>query len=233
MAEFDYFSEDVAPGSVGRGGQSLAALQQRKRRLVFHAVLIGFVCLLLGTLVLGISDTIAYHFRRQEVQALGRVDELEPGAIMPHDRWVRLSGVTEARAAQVKWIRGLDWRANYRYFHLLGTPVFIEVPADGSQGKIDAFETVELEGRLLDLSQTHEYDRLLDFLEERLLMRRPERPYMLQVGVKPDGGRKAIVLLLVVVLIPAVNIALWLRAWRRLSIRTSTGKGKAEEKRRS
>jgi hypothetical protein len=219
MADFDYFTEDVPLTGVGRGELSKEALLKRKRRLVFHAVLIGFVCFLLGTLVFGLRETIAYHFRAQEPLQLGRVDEMEPGQLMPHDRLVKLSGVTEARAAQVKWIRGLDWRANYRYFHLLGSPVFIEIPADGSQGKIDAFETVELEGRLIDMSKTGEYDRLLEFLEDKLRMRRPDRPYMLQVGVKPDGGQKAIILLLIVILIPAVNIALWVRAWTRLRTR--------------
>jgi hypothetical protein len=216
MSDFDYFNEDIPLGGIGRGEQSLEALKKRERRLVFHAILIVLVCFLLGTLVHGLRANIAYSFRAQEAQLLGRVDEISPDVPMPHDKLVRLSGITEARAAQVKWIRGLDWRASYRYFHLLGTPVFIELPSDGSQGSVEAFETVELEGRLIDLTRANEYDRLLDFLEDKLRMRRPARPYMLQVGVKPDGGKRAIVLLLVVIAIPAVNIALWLRAWRRL-----------------
>jgi len=220
MSEFDYFTDDVPMIGVGRGEQSKTALLKRKRRLLLHAVLTGFVCILLGSLVWGEQEIIAYHFRPQQVAVdLGRVDEQAPGVNFPHDTLVRLSGVTEARAAQVKWIRGLDWRANYRYFHLLGSPVFIEIPSDGSQGKIDAFETVELEGRLIDLSKTNEYNRLLDFLEDKLRMSRPEHPYMLQVGVKPDGGTRAIILLLVVMLIPALNITLWVRAWRRLQKR--------------
>jgi hypothetical protein len=220
MAEFDYFSDDVPFAGVSRGQQSLTALKRRKRRLFFHAALIIGVCVLLGALVFGLRETIFYHFRTHEaVQIMGRVDELEPGTLLPHDRYVRLSGVTEARAAQVRWIRGLDWRANYKYYHLLGSPVFIEVPADESQGKVDAFQTIELEGRLVDLTRVHEYDRLLEFLETNLRLNRPEHPYMLQVGVKPDGGKKAIILLWVVILIPALNIALWVRAWRRLSKR--------------
>ena len=129
---------------------------------------------------------------------------------------MRLSGITEARAAQVKWIRGLSWQRNYRYYHLLGTPVFIEVPTELAKGNIEAFEEVKLDGRLIDLTRAHEYDRLLAFLEERLLMRIPERAFMLQVGAKPDGGKQAVIFLAVVLLLPIVNVALWLRAYRRL-----------------
>jgi hypothetical protein len=215
MTEFDYFSEDVAHGDVAHGEQSLAALQRRKQRLYMHAVLIAAVSAALGYYVWGLRETIAYHFKNEPLVNIDRADEKDPDSF-PHDRLVRLGGITEARAAQVKWIRGLSWQRYYHYYHLLGTPVFIEIPAEEAKGKIEAFEEVTLEGRLIDLSKAHEYDRLLSFLEERLFMRIPERAFMLQVGVTPDGGKQAVIVLAVVLLLPIVNVALWLRAYRRL-----------------
>ena len=215
MSEFDYFAEDVATADVGRGEMSLAHLKRKERRLYMHAGLIALVCAVLGYYVWGLHETIIYHFKNAPLVDLGRVDEKDPNAL-PHDQYVRLSGITEARAAQVKWIRGLSWQRNYRYYHLLGTPVFIEVPTELAKGNIEAFEEVKLDGRLIDLTRAHEYDRLLAFLEERLLMRIPERAFMLQVGAKPDGGKQAVIFLAVVLLLPIVNVALWLRAYRRL-----------------
>ncbi len=216
MSEFDYFAEEAAANDVTRGEMSLAALQRRRRRLFLHAGLIVVVCGVLGYYVWGLHETMLYHFRKDAIVDLGRVDEKDPDTF-PHDRYVRLSGITEARAAQVKWIRGLSWRQQYRYYHLLGTPVFIEIPAEEAKGNIDAFEEVKVEGRLIDLTKAHEYDRLLSFLEERLLMRIPERAFMLQVSAKPDGGKQAIIFLLVVLLIPTLNIVFWVRAYRRMS----------------
>jgi hypothetical protein len=215
MNEFDYFAEDAISADVPRGEQSLEHLQRQRRRLYMHAALIAVVCLVLGYYVWGLHETILYHFKNEPLVEIGRADERDP-ATFPHDRLVRLSGITEARAAQVKWIRGLTWQQYYRYYHLLGTPVFIEVPAEEAKGTIEAFEEVKLEGRLIDLTHAHEYDRLLSFLEERLFMRIPDHAFMLQVGVRPDGGKKAVIFLAVVILLPIVNVALWLRRYRRL-----------------
>lgn len=215
MSEFDYFAEDVVTGDVSRGEQSLEHLQRQRRRLYMHAGLIALVCAVLGYYVWSLRETILYHFRNEPIVDIGRADEKEVSAF-PHDRLVRLSGITEARAAQVKWIRGLSWQQYYRYYHLLGTPIFIEVPAEEAKGNIEAFEEVKLEGRLIDLTHAHEYDRLLSFLEERLLMRIPEHAFMLQVGVRPDGGKKAVIFLGVIILLPIVNVALWMKRYRRL-----------------
>lgn len=220
MRDFDFFSEEAAQNAPGRGEQNFDNLQRSRRKLQQHAVLIGIVCLVMAYLVWGVRDTLVYNFASKPRVELGNVDEVEEGK-WPDNQWVAITGIAEAKAAQVKWIRGLEWRKAYWYYHLLGSPVFVEVPADLARtGVVEPFERVKLDGRLIDLKSAPEYDRLMEFLEQKLLMRVPEHAYMIQVGVVPDGGRRAVVFLAAAMLLPAINIALWLRAFRRLRIRT-------------
>jgi hypothetical protein len=100
--------------------------------------------------------------------------------------------------------------------HLLGSPLFAELPSDDVKGKIEPFEEVTLEGRLVDLRSAPEYRRVLSFFRTSLFMNLPEHAYLLQSGVKPDHPGPYIGFFALLAAIPLINVAVWVRAYRRL-----------------
>lgn len=215
MREFDYFREEAFFEPANSSDLSQMRFEKARRNLRLHAVLIVVVTLSLGYLALGFIDLLGYHLSGQTQIDLGQAEEME-GKTWPVGHYVKVRGITENRGAQARFMRGLTASQGYWYVHLLGSPLFAELPSDEVKGKIEPFQEITLEGRLVDLHTAPEYKRVLSFFRTSLFMNLPDHAYMIQSEVRPDHPAPYIGFFALLALIPLINIAVWVRAYRKL-----------------
>jgi hypothetical protein len=214
MREFDYFAESNFFREEEQTASQPEILAKRRRRLQLQALLIVLVSLGLAYVGWSMRDIARYHLAPQTIIDLGVAEDIKD---WPVGKYVRISGITDNRKAQAHWARSLSLSSDYWYFHIAGSPLFVEVPAEDGQGHVTVFQNVRLEGRLIDLNRSPEYTKLVHFFEGTLFMRLPEQAYLLQAGLPPVDGRKFALFYGLLAMIPVLNVVVWLRAWRRLA----------------
>ncbi len=142
------------------------------------------------------------------------------GKEWPVGHYVKIRGITENRGAMAHFMRGIDWPSrsqDYWYVHLVGSPLVVELPASLVKGKIEPFQEIKVEGRLLEVHRAREYDKVYRFLQNSLMLNLPEQAYLLQGNVKPDQAQRYLAFFALLAAIPIVNILVWWRARRRVA----------------
>lgn len=215
MRDFDYFKE--APAFDGANQSDIDGLVagKLKRTLVVHGMMTLLVIGAIASFAWDQRTLFAYHFSPPALEDLGKAEERD-GQPWPQNAYVKLQGITENKGAHARFVRGMTLHQEYWYVHLIGSPVFIEVPADRSQGKVvEAFERVSLQGRLIELSGAREYQPITEFFATKLHTKMPERAYLLQAELLPDQAVRYSIAILVMLALPALNLFIWLRTYRR------------------
>jgi hypothetical protein len=210
MKDFDYFSShakpakhidiDSLPESLEEQMEKYRAMKSRGARQVFFAGLFFVVC---GWFLWGYRDLIVYITTgSEEPQVLGDVAEIDPVNI-PHNAYVKLTGITEHRGMQQKIIRGLNFsQEEFWYFRLLGSRgVWIETEPDPE--KYGLATQVTVTGRAVDPRRDRNYDELLATYQAKYFSE--ERPNMriIQVGVRPGEGQGMLLVVVAVFLVVA------------------------------
>lgn len=214
MKEFDYFKEaDFFDGANQSDVDDLSRVRLR-RTLLIHGVMTLLVLVTVGTFAWEQRQLFAYHFNPPAMIDLGKAEERE-GQPWPHGAFVQLQGITENKGAHATYVRGLTWNTEYWYVHLMGSPIFVEVPADMMRGKVEAFQQIRLQGRLIEVSSSREYQKILNFFGSKLFVKLPEKSYLLQAELKPDQAMRYAVAALLLLGLPLLNGWLWLRTFRR------------------
>ncbi len=197
--EFDYFADEAEPAdaedlAAAEGlpqglEQQLAVYRKEKRARGRYVVL---ALLALASSIWFLSDyrewmIYVFSSNRQPLD-LGDVTAMKPSDI-PHNAYVRLTGITEHRGLTQKLVRGLSLnRRELWYYRLLGSQgVFIEVEPD-----VDRFSpitAVDVRGRVVDPDREPSYARLLAAYDA--MYHPQERPArrVIQVGVLPGDNR--------------------------------------------
>lgn len=214
MKDFDYFSShakpakhidlDALPESLEEQMERYRSMKSRGARQVFFAGLFFVVC---GWFLWGYRDLIVYLVSApEEPLVLGDVAELDPANI-PHNTYVKLTGITEHRGMQQKLIRGLNYtQQEFWYFRLLGSRgVFIETEPDAT--KYGLVTQLTVTGRAVDPRRDRNYDELLATYQAKYFTE--ERPNMriIQVGVRPGEGQGGLLVVVAIfVTVAALNI---------------------------
>lgn len=196
MKDFDYFDSNAKPAKhidLDALGDSLEEQMERYRamrasgaRQVFFAMLFFGVC---GWFLWGYRDLVVYMVTGpEEPMVLGDVAEMDPLKI-PHNAYVKLTGITEHRGMQQKIVRGLNFtKAEFWYFRLLGSRgVFIETEPDAT--KYGLVTQLTVTGRAVDPKRERAYDELMTSYQAKFFTE--DRPNMriIQVGVRPGEGQ--------------------------------------------
>lgn len=214
MKDFDYFANeakpvknlnlDALPESLEEQMDRYRAQRSRGARQVVFATLFFAVC---GWFLWGYRDFVVFILTApEEPQVLGDVADIEPSAI-PHNAYVKLSGITEHRGMQQKLIRGLNYtQSEYWYFRLLGSQgVFIETEPDPAKYSLVTQLTVT--GRAVDPRRDRTYDKLLEEYQRKFASEPRPNMRIIQVGVRPGEGHGALLAVVAVFLaVAALNI---------------------------
>jgi hypothetical protein len=214
MKDFDYFDSsarvaahidiDSLPESLEEQMERYRAMRARGARQLLLAALFFGVC---GWFLWGYRDLVVYMVTGpEEPTVLGDVAEMDPSTI-PHNAYVKITGITEHRGMQQKIIRGLNFtKSEFWYFRLLGSRgVFIETEPDAS--KYGLVTQLTVTGRAVDPKRERSYDELMASYQAKFFTE--ERPNMriIQVGVRPGEGQGALLIVVVVFfLVGALNI---------------------------
>lgn len=154
---------------------------KRKERL---NLFIMFVFILASIyMIFDLRSELAYYFSadRAPIQ-LGQAGDLDINKLH-HNDYVTLTGVTDYRAAAIKRVRNLNPTVKeYRYFHLAGSRIFLEV--DG-ESKIVPMQEVTVSGRVVDARLDNSFNSLLDFLRTKFLFNVGDNVRFIQVGQAP------------------------------------------------
>lgn len=214
MKDFDYFASqakpakhidlDSLPESLEEQVLRYRAMRTRGVRQVLFAALFFGVC---GWFLWGYRDLVVYMVAGpEEPIQLGDVADLDPSRI-PHNAYVKLTGITEHRGMQQKIIRGLNFtQSEFWYFRLLGSRgVFIETEPDAS--KYGLVTELTVTGRAVDPKRESSYKELLTTYQAKFFTE--DRPNMriIQVGVRPGEGQGALLAVVAVfILVGLLNL---------------------------
>ena len=214
MKDFDYFDStakpakhidiDALPESLEEQMERYRAMRSRGARQIFFAALFFGVC---GWFLWGYRDLVVYMVTGpEEPMVLGDVAEMDPSKI-PHNSYVKVTGITEHRGMQQKIIRGLNFtKSEFWYFRLLGSRgVFIETEPDAS--KYGLVTQLTVTGRAVDPKRERAYDELMASYQAKFFTE--ERPNMriIQVGVRPGEGQGTLLVVVAVFfLVGALNV---------------------------
>ena len=215
MREFDYFREEAFFEPANKTDVLQMRVDRGRRNLRVHGALIGVVTIAVFLLALGFRDVYRYHTHAEPAIDLGQAEEME-GKEWPVGHYVKIRGITENRGAMAHFMRGLDWSQDYWYVHLVGSPLVVELPASLVKGKMEPFQEIKVEGRLLEVHKAKEYDKVFHFLQNSLMLNLPEPAYLLQGSMKPDQGLRYLGFFALLAAIPIINILVWWRARQRV-----------------
>lgn len=224
MKDFDYFANeakpvkylnvDALPETLEEQMDRYRQMRARGARQVFFATLFFGVC---AWFLSGYRDFVSYILTApEEPMVIGDVSEIDPVSI-PHNAYVKLTGITEHRGMQQKLIRGLNYtQSEYWYFRLLGSRgVFIETDPDAS--KYGVVTQLTVAGRAVDPKRDSTYDKLLTEYQTKFATE--DRPNMriIQVGVRPGEGHGVLLAVCVLFIgVGALNIYTIVQFARRL-----------------
>lgn len=221
MRDFDYFDDRARPASWDElaSGQNLPDgleehldhLARRARRYRRSLWLMGITLIVCVSFLWGHLDAIRYAFSSVATPAdLGDSTTFTPAEI-PHNSFVRIRGITEARGLRRKSARGLSFvRKEYWYYQLLGAQgTFVEVEADP---KRYGFATeIDVQGRAVDPDMDSSYADLLErYFETFVFARTSPHHRIIQVGLRPGDEQlwySLALLFLLAVLVSNLGVA--------------------------
>jgi hypothetical protein len=230
LREFDYFSDaDAHPPVIIDGGfeeadeaaQSAHRAARSARRRAITTFVVGLTFLAASVWFLwGYREAAAYAFLPADTQPLelGDVRDMTPAQV-PHNRYVRLHGITEHRGLRQEAPRGLSLdRREYWYFRLLGSRgVFVEVDPDPN--RFGFTQEITVTGRAVDPRRAPMYAELLRAYADIFATENRAELRVIQNGVVPGEGKAAyIVALALIALLTGANVFAFVRAaraWRR------------------
>lgn len=199
LRDFDYFDEQSQPAAwddlnaaealPDRLAEGIAAHKRSRRHFRRFFGLMFMTLAACGWVLWGFVHDFRYAFAEAVPPLLlGDVVQLEPAEI-PHNRFVRVQGITEHRGLAQRIARGLSFdRQEYWYFRLLGSRgVFIEVLAN-AEG-FGYVTEVDVRGRALDPRQSGGYEALLGLYSETFMAQERTEVRVIQVGMRPGQGR--------------------------------------------
>jgi hypothetical protein len=141
------------------------------------------------------------------------------------DRFVRVTGIVGNRGAVVKWGRlGALWRGELWYRQLVGSSVFLEVPAavPADAPPLATFSDVTVEGRGRLFRDDAKFDEIAAFMQSQYGYSIPDGAVLIAVGQRPGAGAGIAVGCALLGLLALVNavalVALLRRRWRPGSV---------------
>ncbi len=206
LDEFDYFvdetgatdSEHLAYAEgLPEGLEQQLALYRKEKRARARYVVVAFLALAsIIWLLSGYRDWMVYVFSSvREPLDLGDVTAMQPSDI-PHNAYVRLTGITEHRGLRQKAVRGLSLnRRELWYFRLLGSQgVFIEVEPDAE--RFSPVTAVDVTGRAVDPDREAGFGALLATYDAKYFPEERPARRIIQINVSPGDNRWPVVIVL-------------------------------------
>lgn len=172
---------------------------------------------------------LRYSLAPQSAIDLGRAEGADFSAqLHDGDRFVRVTGIVSNRGAVVKWGRlGALWRSERWYRQLVGSSVFLELPAGADPNGTPALQTfadVTVEGRGRLFRTDAKYDEIASFIQHQYGYAVPDSAIVVAVDQRP-GPRAGIAigsaLLGALALINVVGLAALLRRGLRARRQTA------------
>ncbi|MBN2357971.1 MAG: hypothetical protein JXR83_00865 [Deltaproteobacteria bacterium] len=191
--------------------------------LLQAALMLGVLGLCLY-LVRDLWPDLRYQLLRQSEIELGRAEGADFSAqLMDGDRYVRLTGIVGNRGAVVRWGRlGALWRRQLWYRQLVGSSVFLEIPAspgEAADSRLQLFSEVTVAGRGRLFRRDAKFPEIASFMQKHYGYAVPDNAVVVAVGQRPGQRYGVLVgcaLLGALALVNAIALAALLRrGWRQ------------------